>query len=45
MLLCNTETCAIFRDGIALYWNSDHLTVEGADLVVGPLIEAIGLRR
>ena len=36
--LCDGKQCWIIRDGVPLYWNSDHLTVEGADLVIGKIV-------
>jgi peptidoglycan/LPS O-acetylase OafA/YrhL len=37
-LFCDTKMCIAFRDGHFLYWNSDHLTLEGADLVIARLL-------
>lgn len=37
-ILCDGQRCWVVKDGTALYWNSDHLTVEGADLVLGGLL-------
>lgn len=38
-VLCRGEECFAMRDATPLYWNSDHLTLEGADLVVGAALE------
>lgn len=38
-LLCDDELCWIIRDGVPLYWDSDHLSVAGADLIINALVE------
>jgi hypothetical protein len=37
-LFCDTELCKATIDGKPLYYNSDHLTILGADLVVDDLL-------
>lgn len=39
-VLCNDGFCGAYRDGIFLYWNSDHLTIEGSDLVIDALLQS-----
>ncbi len=36
--VCDQGKCWAMRNGRPLYWNSDHLTVEGADLVIAELL-------
>jgi len=33
-LFCDGKFCWVIRNGVPLYWNSDHLTLEGADMVI-----------
>jgi hypothetical protein len=37
-VMCDADRCWAIRGNVPLYWNSDHLTVEGADLVVDRLL-------
>ena len=37
--VCTAEACYAIRDGLPLYWNSDHLTLEGGRLVLESLFE------
>lgn len=41
-LLCNDTLCSAFAAGRFLYWNSDHLTVEGADVVIEEFVRTMG---
>jgi hypothetical protein len=38
-LFCDQEFCRATKDNVFLYYSSDHLTIEGGDLVVDDLIE------
>jgi hypothetical protein len=40
-LFCDDNICAAFKGGRFLYWNSDHLTLEGTDLVIGHLLDRV----
>jgi SGNH domain (fused to AT3 domains) len=37
-VFCNESRCMAFEDGIFLYWNSDHLTIEGSDRVIARML-------
>lgn len=43
-VLCDKEFCKAAIDGKALYYNADHLTIFGADLVVDDLLRAYPVR-
>jgi peptidoglycan/LPS O-acetylase OafA/YrhL len=38
-LICDEKLCRAFKDGGFIYWNADHLTVKGADMIVDELIK------
>lgn len=38
-LFCDADRCYALRRGVLLYWNSDHLTIDGASLVVDRLLQ------
>jgi peptidoglycan/LPS O-acetylase OafA/YrhL len=38
-ILCDKSSCYIIKNGIPLYWDSDHLTVEGSKIIIEKLIE------
>lgn len=40
---CNERRCMAFADGEFDYWNSDHLTLRGADKVIKNLVEKVDL--
>lgn len=40
-LFCDGSRCMAYREPAFLYWNSDHLTIEGADIVVESLLKAV----
>ncbi|MBC7979721.1 MAG: acyltransferase [Armatimonadetes bacterium] len=37
-VVCDQQKCWAMRDGRPLYWNSDHLTIEGTDLVITEML-------
>jgi peptidoglycan/LPS O-acetylase OafA/YrhL len=37
-ILCDLAHCWIIRGGVPLYWDSDHLTLEGTDAIVSSLL-------
>ena len=39
-VLCDEEVCWIVRNGVPLYWNSDHLTLEGTDMIADSLFQS-----
>lgn len=41
-LFCDGKKCWIIRNGVPLYWNSDHLTIEGSDMVIRALLANSG---
>lgn len=41
-LLCDARICAARKNDRFLYWNSDHLTIEGADMVIDAFIKEKG---
>ena len=38
-VVCDEQKCWAMRDGRPLYWNSDHLTIEGTDLVIVEMLK------
>ncbi|NVD38430.1 acyltransferase [Ensifer sp. HO-A22] len=40
-LFCDGTVCRAYKAPHFLYWNSDHLTIEGADLVIDALLGAV----
>jgi hypothetical protein len=42
-LFCNDRNCMAFSDGEFDYWNSDHLTLQGADKVIERLLQKVDL--
>ena len=38
--LCDINACYAVKDGVPLYWNSDHLTVTGGNMVIQALLQA-----
>ncbi|WP_457586334.1 acyltransferase family protein [Ensifer canadensis] len=40
-LFCDGTFCKAYKEPHFLYWNSDHLTIEGADLVIDALLGAV----
>lgn len=40
-LFCDGTRCVAYREPTFLYWNSDHLTIEGADMVIDALLRAV----
>ena len=40
-LFCDREQCHATKDGEFLYWNSDHLTMKGTDLVIEPMLKEV----
>lgn len=39
-LFCERETCYAVRNGVSLYFDDDHMSVAGAELVAGKIVEA-----
>lgn len=40
-LFCDGSYCMAYREPTFLYWNSDHLAIEGADMVIDALLKAV----
>jgi peptidoglycan/LPS O-acetylase OafA/YrhL len=38
-ILCDNNRCYIIKNGIPLYWDSDHLTIEGSKIIIEELIK------
>jgi peptidoglycan/LPS O-acetylase OafA/YrhL len=38
-ILCNKDRCWVIKNGVPLYWDSDHLTIEGSNMVIDSLIK------
>jgi peptidoglycan/LPS O-acetylase OafA/YrhL len=39
-LFCDSETCFVVRDGVALYYDDDHMSVHGAGLIAAEIVKS-----